>query len=495
MDKEKTQVHQPTEMEVRHLVEKNALAFPALMVVQILAFAVTINYRNERSVPVWIILLILAVTTFLLFYGRFKHPGDDHGHLLMFGGIAVTFCTTLWTNIKMPYFYAFTFLICFVVMMYRNMRVCIGGDIVAGIGNGVLTIMILMSNPDIAMKKQLLVNDIFALACMIMAYLMVKLMRRQDKEVMAEVRKKSGESEAETLRIRDSAEKIKVLLDNANVSVTDLSEAIDKSATSARQISDSTMSTADSIQTQTEMASNITEALNMVTDNVTAMTDEGESAMTIVKEGNRTVSNLKQQAELVASINGETAEMTRQLQEKAESIQEVIGTILSISSQTNLLSLNASIEAARAGEAGKGFAVVADEIRNLSDNTKQSAEQIGEVIGELVENINSASRNMDRTVEASDKQNDLINETSEKFDAIEQSVVNLTNYANDVSRCVDESVDANNQITDSISNLSATSQEVAASSEDSLSMSRNCVEIMEDTRSTLDEIFNLSEQL
>ncbi len=493
-NKEKTMDRQ-AQMETDHLIQKNTLAFPALLVIQILAFAVTINYRNERQAPVMVILVILIVTTFLLFYGRFKHAADDHGHLLMFGGIAVTFCVTLWTNITMPYLYAFTFLICFVVMMYRNMRICIIGDIVAAIGNIVLTILILTRDPSEAMQRQLLVNDIFAAACLILAYLMVKLMRKQDKEILAEVKKKAAESKAETERIRESAEKIKTLLDNAHVSVNDLSEAIDKSATSSRQISDSTSSTADSIQTQTEMASNITEALNTVTDNVNAMTGEGESAMHIVKEGNNTVASLKQQAELVSSINGETAEMTKQLQEKAESIQEVIGTILSISAQTNLLSLNASIEAARAGEAGKGFAVVADEIRNLSDNTKQSAEQIGEVIGELVDNINSASRNMERTVEASGKQNELINETSEKFDAIEQSVVNLTNYANEVSNCVDRSVEANNQITDSISNLSATSEEVAASSEASLDISQNCVDIMEDTRSTLKEIFNLSDQL
>lgn len=61
--------------------------------------------------------------------------------------------------------------------------------------------------------------------------------------------------------------------------------------------------------------------------------------------------------------------------------------ILSITSQTNLLSLNASIEAARAGEAGKGFAVVAGEIGVLAGNSSETATQIQAICNETKDNI------------------------------------------------------------------------------------------------------------
>ncbi len=68
--------------------------------------------------------------------------------------------------------------------------------------------------------------------------------------------------------------------------------------------------------------------------------------------------------------------------DNAKRVQEIgnlTDEIISISAQTNLLSLNASIEAARAGEAGRGFAVVADEIRALADSSKEAANRIQEV--------------------------------------------------------------------------------------------------------------------
>lgn len=489
MEKEKM-----SELEVKQLAENNKLAFVGLMIVWVLGFVVAFALQGTRKMPIYPIIIIMLIGLVFLLIGRFKFAGDSKGHLFMFLGILLAFFISLWSNVNMPYLYAFTFLICVVVILYRNNRICILGNAVAIIGNAVLNFLY-FTRADDPEPMKIIINDIFVVASATLSIMAVRLMNVQTEEVLDEVKAKARASKETADRIRGVGDRIKDRLKDANVSVGDLSEAIDKSASSAQEISDSTMMTAESIQTQTEMASNITEALQEVSDNVEAMTKESEGAMAVVAEGNRVVEQLKQQAEMVAEINSSTAEMTKQLQQKAESIQNVIDTILSISSQTNLLSLNASIEAARAGEAGKGFAVVADEIRTLSDSTKESAEQISAVIGDLVKNINDASKNMHKTVEASNTQNELINETSEKFASIENSVSTLSNYSNEISDRVELSVQANNKVMDSISNLSATSEQVAASSENSLTVSKSCVDIMENTKSTLDEIFNLSEGL
>lgn len=76
-----------------------------------------------------------------------------------------------------------------------------------------------------------------------------------------------------------------------------------------------------------------------------------------------------------------------------EKIGNLTSDILGIASKTNLLALNASIEAARAGEAGKGFAVVADEIRQLADNSKETAGNIQQISESVVAAVITLAEN------------------------------------------------------------------------------------------------------
>ncbi|MBR6851757.1 MAG: methyl-accepting chemotaxis protein, partial [Lachnospiraceae bacterium] len=78
-------------------------------------------------------------------------------------------------------------------------------------------------------------------------------------------------------------------------------------------------------------------------------------------------------------------------------INELTDAIMSISSQTGLLALNASIEAARAGEAGRGFAVVASEISNLATQTSETVKNISVIVAEVNEAMNKMSDCLSQT--------------------------------------------------------------------------------------------------
>lgn len=149
----------------------------------------------------------------------------------------------------------------------------------------------------------------------------------------------------------------------------------------------------------------VTETINGVNKNAARVGENVNAVMSVTKDIHKHTLQMREHAEklertAVANKTGTNEIMENILGKLDQAIEnsrsvarvdELTNEILSISGQTNLLALNASIEAARAGEAGKGFAVVADEIRQLADNSRETANKIQNINGIVVSAVNELS--------------------------------------------------------------------------------------------------------
>ena len=214
-----------------------------------------------------------------------------------------------------------------------------------------------------------------------------------------------------------------------------------------------------------------------------------------VKEGAGVVSELKEQAVNVADASQVTVDVIRSLTDKVEEVKTFVDSIINISNQTNLLALNASIEAARAGEAGKGFAVVADEIRQLSEQTKDASANITEIIQKLNEDTKRANDSIMTAAESVEKQNQLIDDTRDKFNDVGNAVEVLMGNIDVAEQSIQKILDATGVISDNITHLSATGEEVAASSTEGLRTADITVEKMSNCKKVLENIYLQAEDL
>lgn len=291
------------------------------------------------------------------------------------------------------------------------------------------------------------------------------------------------------------AQQLNNKFEEASELVSVLSSSVSSNDMSMKNISESTESTAEAIQKQAQMCSDINEATSKAEEKTLEMKEDSDMTRVTIDDGAKVVENLKRQAQTVDENNSNTVEATKRLSEKAYEVEEIVGSIMSISSQTNLLALNASIEAARAGEAGKGFAVVADEIRQLSEETKDATNKITDIINQLIQDVETAGHSIEISSQSISIQNNMIDDTKQRFGIIERNVKNLINGIQATEKIMKDIVGATGIISDNISQLSATSEEVFASSAEGVQQSELSVSKMEEFECVLKEIKELAKQL
>ena len=389
--------------------------------------------------------------------------------------------------------YAIMYPIAVFVMFYMERQLTVTGAALCIICNIILCFKYYGLYPE--SLPQIISQLIFAIITCSILITVTFIHVKQSEESIGEVRNSLETSERVSGEITQLALELTEKFEVAKHDAADTVSAAETSVKAVDEIAASVRLTAENVETQTMLTSDIQGNLEQTGIATADMKEASEDTSRAVSEGMELMEKLSGQSELTAELNRNSQESTMELNNRIGEVGAIIGEIVNISSKTNLLALNASIEAARAGEAGKGFAVVAEEIRQLSELTKLSAEKITAIISKLTENAKEASDNMPQSIEATARQNEMIDDTREQISIIESKNTAQMELMNTISVQVEDILRSISGMMDSISNLSATSEEVAAASENCNTLMGDSMESMNRLNGKLDEIHFIATKL
>lgn len=153
-----------------------------------------------------------------------------------------------------------------------------------------------------------------------------------------------------------------------------------------------------------------------------------ETLSSSLSEITASVSNVTNNAQMLAESHYKVMDSVKEANDAMKETDGVLNFINQISSQTNLLGLNAAIEAARAGESGRGFGVVAEEIRKLSKGSSEAVKGVHDILQKIVKSVEKISNEIRDTSEATEEQaaaTEEINASVEELGAISNMMINI----------------------------------------------------------------------
>lgn len=233
----------------------------------------------------------------------------------------------------------------------------------------------------------------------------------------------------------------------------------------------------DLVNETVQSVSQLTIDVNQISDSNSSMLEAMKTVISHVETGSSTIESLSGQMADSDVIIQEAASIIQSMAKHSAEIQQVTSLITAISDQTNLLALNAAIEAARAGEHGKGFAVVAEEVRNLAEQSKSSAADIGVMIDSIqdatkkaVDAINSGSSSVKAGLTATQQSMQTFNEIQQSVNAVNENAAIVTEAIKQIRAMTDTIALSSKEVKKLAESTAFTAQETSAATEEQLAV-------------------------
>ncbi len=309
----------------------------------------------------------------------------------------------------------------------------------------------------------------------------LNLVKESFHEVIGELQGSASSLETENRSFLDKFNMISQNIGNINIAVEEIARGSTDQAGETAKASDS--------------ISRIGTALDQNAENISGLNGSVDSMNSYAKEAYEALKEVLDIGKKTASEVTVLKDETNNTNVSAQKINEAVSLIQDIAQQTNLLSLNASIEAARAGDSGRGFAVVAEEIRNLSEASGRGAEQIAEIVGQLIRNSDVSVERMGSVEKNVDVQMNRIDGLNSAFIGLGKEISRVSEATGSISEQTEHITAMKDEISMIIEQLAAISEENAASTEETSASMQDLSNAIEECTAGTDKLLRLSDEL
>jgi methyl-accepting chemotaxis protein len=231
-----------------------------------------------------------------------------------------------------------------------------------------------------------------------------------------------------------------------------------------------------------------------VAESSSVVSDESIMTFDKAKHGGSFIQNAVKQMKNVQKSVDASAQLVEFLENKSSEIGEIVNIIKGISTQTSLLSLNASIEAARAGDHGKGFNVVAQEIKKLAEQSKDSAALITNLILEIQNKTNQLGVAMDTEVQEVTEGLKVILNIDEIFGGILESSEHVSENVQEISASSEQVSSSTEEVTASIDEMAFISKKSSDKIAEVSSLAISQLETIAEISSAANELLRMANE-
>lgn len=302
--------------------------------------------------------------------------------------------------------------------------------------------------------------------------------------------------------MKELIKQVKQLSSEVSVSSTDVADTSEKFLRATKEISTAMNEIEQGINHQAVNAEeclnymdNLSEQILLVSDNTKEINIHADNTKVSISEGTAVTQELNEQTNVTMEIATEIINEIEDLNKKSLAISDIINVIIDISSQTNLLSLNASIEAARAGVYGRGFTVVAQEIRTLSEQSSSAVNNIKGMIKAIQDGTKKVSVTAKKVENVMMLQENAVGNTIKSYQNISGNVEMLVSNLTAVMMNVENIENSRVNTLGAIENMSAVLEEIAASSNTINQTAFDQLQTVESLSQSADGLHKEAEQL